>query len=186
MRVKDRVILISTQYSHSDLNPVWGSDSQCEGTVIKIKILSKELSFPIEVKWDNGETNYYKTSDLKVVEDMRDIQLKPNNQKYTFKVGSCQNIDFNEIASNLSRENPIALVHNKTDQSQTVVVHPSLLRKADNLRIKPPEYHGFQRFYYLTTSTFDDWMKWAREVRAAEWGDLSNPCEIIVHMPEIV
>lgn len=65
------------------------------------------------------------------------INSEPEKFGYTFKSG---NVDFDEIAEELSRENPIlhVSVEKGGKRQDSVLVHHSLLNKAELCDIKPP------------------------------------------------
>ncbi|MGW8178074.1 MAG: hypothetical protein ACWGQW_04675, partial [bacterium] len=66
------------------------------------------------------------------------INSEPEKFGYTFKSG---NVDFDEIAEELSRENPIlhVSVEENGKRQDSVLVHHSLLNKAELCDIKPPK-----------------------------------------------
>lgn len=107
-----------------------------------------------------------------------------------------KDIDFEEIGESVTRKNPIAIVkgsykgvmtsfkHPKTitiDENY-VVVHKSLYEKSVVTGIMPPEHptHDSRQaipgsetwiYYGIPTGQISTWIKWAKAVKAARWGD---------------
>lgn len=72
----DRVIYTSFKFGESEINPAANTSYECSGTIIKING-GGHYSPNINVKWDNGETNSYRMSDLSYAPD--DIsEINPN------------------------------------------------------------------------------------------------------------
>ena len=70
-----RVILVNYDYDAGRDDPIEGTEYECEGVVIG---QTTDASYPIEVEWDNGHTNQYKSSDLEIIGN---IPVKPRMDK---------------------------------------------------------------------------------------------------------
>lgn len=74
-----RVVLVGTHYSPEPSEPVWNSPHGCVGTVMLI--YGNENDYDVEIAWDNGRSNPYKTKDLRI----RPAQNE-NDPNYTFRL----------------------------------------------------------------------------------------------------
>ena len=72
-KVGDRVKLKPRLYSDSSYNPFWGGNSgKITGTITSIRA---DPYYQIQLKWDNGEINIYKESDLELIESNLQLNL---------------------------------------------------------------------------------------------------------------
>ena len=72
-KVGNRVKLKPRLYSDSSYNPFWGGSSgKVVGTITSI---GPDFYYQIQLKWDNGEINIYKESDLELIEPNLQLNL---------------------------------------------------------------------------------------------------------------
>lgn len=128
-----------------------------------------------------------------VVSSLSHEEDKTKCKNYKFHSLNVADIDFYAIADDLSKSNPIALVHvqGEDDDPAFCVVHHTLMKKAESVGINPPFLHD------LTISTFDFdvfdiygmdsaslWIEWAKSVKNAQW-PTRNKATVKVSLPTI-
>ena len=95
--------------------------------------------------------------------------------RYSFKA---HRIDLEEVASNLTREHPVAIItdDHPDDRKVVVALHASLTMKLRALELDPPvedvERSTASRTTFLNLSSvaeLEGVMEWVRELRAASW-----------------
>lgn len=101
------------------------------------------------------------------------VDKKDPNFMYEFNISSPEALDFYEIAEELSRDNPICKVEFKAENGERqyyVVIHDSLLSKADALNIPSPAGDCLLNAYDLNSpKEYGDWAEWSRKVKSAKW-----------------
>jgi len=100
--------------------------------------------------------------------------VQKESNMFQFNVSSEDAIDFMEIRQDLSRSNPIAKVEFKSEDGERkyyVVIHDSLLEKANTLSIPDPTNDYYNYYVELDSpAEYAEWAKWARKVISTEWG----------------
>ena len=62
MKIGDRVYYVSGKHGCTPNNPLKGSEYECQGTIKEISTWSTS----IVIRWDNGASNGYNESDLRI------------------------------------------------------------------------------------------------------------------------
>ena len=162
-----------------------------EGTVLFVS----ERYFSIQ--WDQGnrkpqvyESGYTYLKDITVIGKCDKKQKSPETNtetEYSFPVQTVDMIDMEEIAACLTRKQPIALVYIKTDKGveMAVIVHKTILRKADECRILPPEKNALFSGVYYPDNGFTPWIAWVKEVREAAYPKGATAARVTVKLPEV-
>ena len=140
-------------------------------------------------KFKRGNYKLYAKLDMvKPLKPTKETAMtKPN--KYQFHSLSESDIDWNRIAQDLSNKNPLAFV-DAGNGEQYVVVYEMLVDKAFQCDIEMIEQDVYEQqgdkyeVYKLTTSTFSDWVNWAKEVKKAKW-PVGRKAVVTVSLPKV-
>lgn len=109
---------------------------------------------------------------------------KSIENKYSFIVPSLLVIDFEDIRSELSRSNPIALI--TAGKDRYVVVHKSILRKAALLEIKSPSVGCTNvEFPKPISGKFTEYLTWVRLVKSTPWKKQKDTKQVKVVIPKV-
>jgi len=105
-------------------------------------------------------------------------------KNWKFKSVHPKDIDFEELGASVTRQNPMALVRGQyatekvTIDENYVVVHKSLYDKSLVANIDTPNFMltnfretqaGHRVYGNVPTKDLAEWVKWAKEVKAAPW-----------------
>jgi len=109
---------------------------------------------------------------------------KQKQKKYKFEIVVKQDIDYDLLAEDLTKKNPIILITIGT--KRIVGVHKSILIKSDICKLNSPllNYKSLCSFYnskgfFQTSHEFSKWIEWAKKVKQAKW-------PILLHQKETV
>ena len=133
--------------------------------------------------------NYKLYASLFVVKPLKPTKetAMTKSNKYQFHSLSESDIDWNRIAQDLNKKNPLAFV-DAGNGEQYVVVYDMLTHKAFECDIEmTPEVHdaGYTfTVYKLEDTTFSDWVNWAREVKKAMW-PVGRKAVVTVSLPKV-
>lgn len=138
----------------------------------------------IKVKWDNNEwVNEW-------------VKCDKNKIKYEFIVQNPQMINFDEIAKEISRENPIAYITIQ-NEVKIVLIHFSILKKAEILEMQMPddisklkqekEYGIFrlEKIFGKFEPGFRTITKWVKEIIDKDWGYQKAEKTVKVTVPNL-
>lgn len=166
-----------------------------------------------DITWGNNDRHfYYADNEHVTIIGLRNmlIDLETTNARatsaktpqtnsateWTIKLSHSNALDMHDVLSNLSRDNPIALLNGTSENNYiftAVLVHRSLARKAHICEIAIPNSFNTKHVFsdgsfwaWLDIKNFGDAVNWARRVRHAKWpeGSAVNP-KIKVVMPAI-
>ena len=111
------------------------------------------------------------------------------NSEWQFHSASVDDIDWDLIAYDLSKKNPMALV--ERGDKRYVVIHTTLLEKADLVDFHMPidgmPITAGETSYtnvFITEAQFSDWVEWAKDVKQAEWPNRDKQI-VNIHIPRI-
>ena len=114
------------------------------------------------------------------------------NTKYKFSVSSDKLIDLEEIAKDLTRKNPVAIVH-RSDGMHTVVMHESLVNKLDVVsrkfykefeQVSEPYWKSPDNFVPTSSRTLEPLLRVIRKLKEAPVTK-GIRCDVEVVYPEI-
>ena len=138
--------------------------------------------------WSNGAEYFYTFNTIKRYFKIPTANKQVSKRelevtKWSFNVLSSAAIGEQEIKKNLTREHPMAIVQ-VSNGITLVMIHECLLEKADVVEHDTPET-GLDGIYVLQTTQVSEWIKWAKAVKVASWGDDRVPAMVTVSLPTI-
>ena len=112
---------------------------------------------------------------------------------WSFKSQTNIDVDYIEIAEELTRKNPIAIITMQgEDETKYEVMHSLYLqRKSEACGIDIPEGDARQITFlgYITRCQIEDWVNWinwAKEVKKAKWPeDIINKTKVTITLPKV-
>jgi len=121
------------------------------------------------------------------------------NRQWEFKSVHPQDIDFDELAQSVTRQDPLALVKGTCTErvereENYVVIHRSLWDKSAVAMIDlptalaPKRVNGYGARVYsdVKTAELRNWVRWAKEVRASSWHDEDRrKATFVVDLPKV-
>ena len=141
------------------------------------------------VLFKRGDDKYYAhLYKVKPLKSTKETSMTKSN-KYQFHSLSESDIDWNRIAQDLSSKNPLAFV-DAGNGEQYVVVYDLFASKAFQCDIEMVEQDVYEHqcdcfeVYKLTTSTYSDWVNWAKEVKKAMW-PAGRKAVVTVSLPKV-
>ena len=137
------------------------------------------------------QDNYKLYAPLSIVTPLKSTKesTMTKSNKYQFHSISESDIDWNRIAQDLSNKNPLAFV-DAGNGEQYVVVYDLFASKSFECDIEVIEQDVYEHHcdkyevYKLTTSTFSDWVNWAKEVKKAMW-PIGRKAVVTVSLPKV-
>ena len=97
------------------------------------------------------------------------------NKTYKFIISNDGMLDLIKISQELSSMRSVAVVYTSSSMPNFILVHPSLMRKAELLDIPHKFmsdilYNNFCAFIVFNTKEIDAVLKWVRKVHKTSWG----------------
>ena len=159
-------------------------------TIEPIVTLSRDDGSDCPLFKRGGDRFYmYLCKCIKVIDNSTKETVMTKSNKYQFHSLSESDIDWNRIAQDLSSKNPLAFV-DAGNGEQYVVVYDLFASKAFECDIEMIEIDVYEHHcdcfevYKLTTSTFSDWVNWAKKVKQAMW-PIGRKAVVTVSLPKV-
>lgn len=159
------------------------------------KVCDTNCSAAYFVIFDDGRSSWKLEANLELVAgaSVGKTPLAEYTKDYTFRASDIQAVDCDQIAKEVSREYPIAVVKVQGKEKRPhieVIIHGSIIAKGRCIGILPPEHDGINENEYTDASIIETtnpraWIKWAKEVRAADWSDKHESVRVEVQIPNI-
>ena len=130
---------------------------------------------------------------LNEIEAVRGEIMRKEATTWSFKSQANIDVDYIEIAGELTRKNPIAIITMQGEDETTYEIMHSLYlqRKSEACGINIPEGNTRQITFlgYITRCQLKDWVNWidwAKEVKKAKWPkDIINKTKVTITLPKV-
>jgi len=159
-----RVLLVAGGYDDGEDDPIAGSEYECEGTVLK---QASDDEYPIEVRWDNGHVNQYRSDDLDIVGHIDTMATDNPNKAFRLKK---QGDDLDKRNEALD-ERMATLAVREDDFNK----HKKWVKTDAKRHAKAKD--GFERLKQVVTST-DLTVEEAKDVLKTAGGNVNTAIEI--------